>query len=405
MPLAHLLQNDPIRSPAGKVIEFLEQRIKKDFGISRIKCAFEKEGLAEIGNGSREDMEGYIEDYNDFRKEEFARERKRRHKALINNASDTISPRKHTRPLLQKVEVEHGPNQMEFKIYPANSPLQAVRRMDAQTALIESYTEEGFMDSADYLNQDEKQSRQWPRQSFYKISFQPYNGKELEADGTNGLHVNISLWQNHNNLLAKSVYAKELIQHIKDNLHTLCYSDLALIAPSKAAHDRLNDYFGPGLLNDNVSSYQKTVKLSVFNKRKRLPEPSQQTEERQRLSRIEFRLPSSDARHDLSMIVALASIYEGLNDKAEFSPNLEKHNEELTDSSFHEEFLAHASYAKSRQRFEGGSRLFGLLRKLAAKDPEVTEVIDTLEKEIKRALKTNKLTQPTLHEHVEKNRC
>lgn len=400
MPLSPLLKRDRIGAPAETVIRFLEKRIKNDFHISGMKFGFEKEGLAQIGDGSRREFEEYLDDFEDMRKEQFEEIRDSRLAALPYATLKGRREERYTRPTMQRIETEHGDNQLEFKTYPAHSAVQAVKRMDAQTTLVESYSDEGLMYANRHLNREEREIRDWPSSQFQSISFKPYNGHGLSDDGVNGLHVNISLWQKNKNLCATPAYANRLMENVKANLMALCQTDLILIAPTKAAHDRLNHYFS-GRTNDiGQQSHQKMAKISVFSKNSGMPREAIREKKRNQLARMEFRLPSSDARHDLSMMVVLASVYEGLIDNSHFQPYLEKRDLEMDESRFHYDYMLSTNFKDSCRRFEQGSRLFDMLRKMAAKEPEVLEAIDTLETEIKTAIRTNKLAQPTIKERA-----
>ncbi len=346
--------SDPIAVHSRALIKALEQKIKAEFGYI-IQIGMEKEFVADITTSK---TSGYPN------KPEMM---SRTNTNLMHHQIVSQSKHPSARLPVTNFNIEGGTNQYEFKTEPS-PPSQAVIRMDTQCTRLESYRNILGYDNMPHIK---------------NVDFTPFSSTEFS-----GLHVNFSLWKKADSLHP----SKNITFDIEDTkkrsilvaLHQYVGNDTLLICPSDDAFQRRGFlssqfYYDRDSTNEilatkiNFVSYRKPRLLGTF--------------EEQKTDRIEFRSPSSDARHDLSVLMTMSATYEGLKSTSEFV------NKPIPK-------IAPKSKDEAIERFEESSALMPDLKKMAGDDAELQKHVSALQNEILKAAKIDKLTQPILSERA-----
>ncbi len=345
---------DPIAIHSRALIKALEQKIKAEFGYT-IQIGMEKEFVADITNQKSSKYPNKPEMM------------LRTNTNLMHHQIVSQSKHPSARLPVTNFNIEGGTNQFEFKTEPS-PPSQAVIRMDTQCTRLESSRHILGYDNMPHIK---------------NVDFTPFSSTEFS-----GLHVNFSLWDKTENLHSRNNVTFTLDdakkRSILSHLHQYVGNDTLLICPSDNAFQRrgfLSSQFHydrdstNGILATKINfvSYRKPRLLGTF--------------EEQRTDRIEFRSPSSDARHDLSVLMTMSAIYEGLKNANEFeSKPIPK--------------IAPKSKTEAIERFENSSALMPDLKKMTGDDAELQKHVTALQKEILIAAEIDKLTQPILGERA-----
>lgn len=210
------------------------------------------------------------------------------------------SLRKPVQPVSEGFEGEMRPAQFEFQTKPT-TPLRAVVRMDGQAALLEAQATQpqrhvrlkGYPKGVgSTLN--ERLGRE-----LLDVDYSPTYIQPTDSGGTSGLHVNFSWWKDDTNQVAIDTYdRRDQVNAIRHVLFSYLVNDLLLIAPNHEAFDRLERY------HSTKGNYE-FCRIKAPWMHEGLPGPQ---------SRLEFRTPASNARHDLSVLMVLTAIYRGLKE-------------------------------------------------------------------------------------------
>src|SRR5262249_51655305 len=128
-----------------------------------------------------------------------------------------------------------------------------------------------------------------------------YKRFEKGGSGIAGLHVNFSLWNEDENVTRTVTSAAGRLpkNSVTDRLMDYIHTDGLLIAPSDESYQRL-------------SKLNRTNKNTACCQEHNLGD----TVGGGQGPWIEFRAPAADARHDLSTLMVLTAIYQGLAEKA-----------------------------------------------------------------------------------------
>jgi glutamine synthetase len=363
---------DPIASHARPLIALLEQRIKEEFGFE-IMVAFEKEMQLYFDKKTeariKNDQVGaLIEGY-----------RARKHYPIEEALKNTSG----ANSVMQAFHHEENIDLYEFKTQPTD-PLRAVTRIDGQVQMAERFGKAfaKTLSPAERTKQTGELRRQIAAELGIKledVQFKPYNTVRAEnmiSDVPAGLHVNFSLWEGGRNLMSCSHSNDAAMVHsIHNKLYAYMCSDMLVIAPDEEAVKRLNSYKG-------------TQDKERFCELRNLTSGRQQNSKRVRTlddSRLEFRTPAANTRHDLATLMVLLSIYEGLKDVG--------HAPALTTPKF-----TVTEYHDIMQSFEHSSRMVADLRAMTKDNIPMSRHVDKLREEVIRAVRGGKLAQPSLAE-------
>lgn len=323
MPLArvHRPIRDAIARHARPLIAELERKIHDEFGCE-VKIGCEKELFIDGVDDAEIVVHTKIKIRHGFTQEH-----------QVNQPDSRI---------IEGFEEEGFSRQFEFQTAPT-SPLRAVVRLDGQC-----------QNTANYFGR-----------LGHEVSYVPYRPSDK---ATSALHVNFSVWKDGKNLCSRDCPASKtnpfrlhLGRKTGGEMSAIVKylgADHLLIAPTEEAHSRYHTRFvcfNPDDLMDLKNAGDD-------------------------LSRHEFRVPSSDARHDLSVLMVLAGVYRLLEGRGWESsagvPDFPK---------THEGSIA---------LFENHSRLMPDLMEMMEGNAEMQSHVTQMKSEIIAAARENRLQQP-----------
>lgn len=401
MPLNPKAGQDKIRPHARLLVDFMARKIWDDFGID-VLLAFEKEGILNQRSGPFDDEDEGVEICDDMN---------RHRKRLFNQRARAMPGMK---PTMQDMHDETLPEQVEYKTVPTFAA-QAVARIDGVTDLVESYTLDGYRAIGRGLPPRERIEREAflrgnPVQS---ISWDPYDKRRQSA-----LHSNFSLWRKDGQPV-NPAQEKELVNAITNAAIGFLNTDLLLVAPSEQAFRRLSDPYNKisyltspqrviEIKSGKPDMIEKDWALSQHfgaSARKKLEEASAHDDplDQSRLTRfnrikknfnttrMQFGVPSSDARHDLTALMTLAAIYRGLQTAMDAKATAFPAADSFRVPKTHEGVVLN---------FKEGGSLIPFIQELAGEDAAVAKAAGELRDQIIKAAELGALTQPTLASSV-----
>jgi hypothetical protein len=369
--------DDPVARHSRALIAILEKRIQEEFDMA-IRVGYEKELLLHF------DKKGKARGKNDQIGEIIEGYRARK----VYSMDPALSDHDH-RKIMAQFHHEENIDLYEFKTQPAH-PSRALTRIDGQVQMVERFGR----DYRTLLSPDERKKIDPLRDQIQHevgvrledVSFRPYQkvvAEKVVSEVPAGLHVNFSLWDKQGRNLMHSANDPEIarVQAIRKKLYEYMRSDLLLLAPDDDALKRLRIF--KGLKGESGFCELRSPGHGRQQRSKRVEDPDK--------SRLEFRTPAANARHDLATLMVLAAIYQTLQE------NDQRRSETMPAIDIKD-------LATVRQSFEQSSRLIGDLRLIAASDDTMRKHVDQLRTEVLKEVRAHKLHQPTLAELHSKGR-
>jgi hypothetical protein len=354
--------NDTVRQHAAPLIAYIEHKIFDDFQGITAKIGFEKEPWIQI------DGDDIQEDY--FRKRQRFADKILDFQGEQLNKQEIILRKRLGSPIA-RFYAEANRQQYEFTATPT-SLLRGMFRQDGLSNLVQAYSIEG-LESIRRLHIEDRKTitriedflEDYPIKNVAFEAFRPSN--YLSYVSASGLHVNISLWQNDDNLF----YHKEmhLVRNEPTNLVMRCMARLKEI-----------DVADLLLITPTENCYKRLAILSEGGESKSGKKPSEE-------SRVEWQAPSVIARHDIVTLIAACALHKTLFDFEAKTPVQE------TSKKFPD------CFEKALQAFQKYSPTFSWLEEITKDNPQMQKHVRALKKEVLRLSKSHELIQPDLFVH------